>query len=61
MFLWPIRLPGPDGKLDDWNMSGVEAAKRASGRWLRMASNMSLGAYEIYETGGPLVRATMAD
>ena len=50
LFLWPIRLPGPDGKLDAWNASAVEAASRASGRWVRMASNMHLGAYDVYET-----------
>src|SRR5262245_16058478 len=21
LFLWPVRLPGPDGRLDDWNRS----------------------------------------
>jgi hypothetical protein len=50
LFLWPIRLPGPDGKLDDWNRSALEAAGRASGQWVRMASNMHLGAYDVYET-----------
>ena len=50
LFLWPVRLPGPDGKLDDWNPSALEAADRASGRWVRMASNMHLGAYDVYET-----------
>jgi len=50
LFLWPIRLPGPDGKLDDWNQSALEAASRASGHWVRMASNMPLGAYDVFET-----------
>lgn len=49
-FLWPIRLPGPDGKLDEWNASALEAASRASGRWVRVVANMSLGAYDVYET-----------
>jgi hypothetical protein len=47
-FLWPIRLPGPDGRLDDWNRSALEAAALASqGKWLRIQSNRSLGAYEV--------------
>src|SRR5262249_2611036 len=29
-FLWPIRLPGPDGKIDDWNRSALEAAGMAA-------------------------------
>jgi hypothetical protein len=48
LFLWPIRLPGSDGKLDEWNRSALEASKRAEERWVRVASNLSLGAYEVY-------------
>jgi hypothetical protein len=47
-FVWPIRLPGSDGKLDDWSRSALEAASLAESRWIRVASNMSLGAYEIF-------------
>jgi hypothetical protein len=50
LFLWPIRLPGPDGKLDEWNASALEAARRASGSWVRVVANMGLGAYDVYET-----------
>lgn len=51
LFLWPIRLPGLDGKLDEWNKSALEAAHRAKDRWIRVTANMSLGAYEVYEAG----------
>ena len=27
LFLWPIRLPGADGRLDDWSRSAMEAAQ----------------------------------
>src|SRR5262249_744840 len=54
VFLWPIRLPGPDGKLDDWNQSALEAAQRAQARWVRVQANMALGAYEVYEATAPL-------
>jgi len=47
--IWPIRLPGPDGRLDDWNISAAEAAHHAQTKWIRMASNRSLGAYEVFE------------
>jgi hypothetical protein len=49
VFLWPIRLPGHDGKLDDWNQSALEAATMAAGNWVRIAANMSLGAYDVFE------------
>jgi len=47
--LWPIRLPREDGRHDEWNRSALEAAELAQDKWLRVAANMSLGAYEVYE------------
>lgn len=47
--LWPIRLPHEDGRHDAWNHSALEAAQLAQSKWLRIAANMSLGAYEVYE------------
>ncbi len=52
-FIWPIRLPGPDGRLDEWNRSALEAAQVARKKWIRIQSNRSLGAYEIYEAAAP--------
>lgn len=46
-FLWPVRLPSPDGKDMDWHRSAREAAAEAVHRWVRVSPNMSLGAYEI--------------
>ena len=40
--LWPIRLPGEDGRHDAWNRSALEAAGMAQEQWIRMAANMSL-------------------
>jgi hypothetical protein len=47
--LWPIRLPGEDGRLDNWNASAMEAANLAQSRWVRVASNMSLGGYDVFK------------
>ncbi len=49
LFVWPVRLPGPDGKIDEWNRSALEAAAMAESRWVRVASNMALGAYDVFE------------
>lgn len=54
LFLWPIRLPGADGKLDEWNRSALEAATMAIGRWVRVAANMNLGAYEVFQATGDI-------
>ena len=48
VFLWAIRLPAPDARRsDNWARSAREAAEFATGQWVRVKSNMSLGAYEI--------------
>lgn len=52
--LWPVRLPGEDGRLDEWNRSALEAAQIAMKRWIRVAANMGLGAYEVYEATADL-------
>jgi len=53
LLLWPIRLPGADGRLDDWNQSAMEAANVASQKWVRMCAKRSLGAYEIIVAPDP--------
>ncbi len=52
--LWPVRMPGEDGRLDEWNTSAQEAAEMAKTRWIRLSANMSLGAYDIFEAAGNL-------
>ena len=52
LFLWPIRLPGADGRIDDWNRSALDASQMAKDKWVRVQSNRSLGAYEVYEASG---------
>lgn len=54
VFLWPVKLPGEDGRVDEWNRSALEAADHAATRWVRVKANMSLGAYEIFEASGDL-------
>ena len=47
--LWPIRLPGEDGRSDEWNATALVAAGRAQTHWIRVVANMNLGAYDILE------------
>ena len=49
IFIWPIRMPGSDGKIDDWNRAAAEAANIAINTWIRLKANQSLGSYDIYE------------
>jgi hypothetical protein len=48
VFLWPVRLPDPDGKQMEWHRSAREAAELSMTRWVRVKANRSLGAYEMF-------------
>jgi hypothetical protein len=54
LHIWPVKLPGPDGKHNPWHASAADAAERAMSRWVRVAANMNLGAYEIFEATSTL-------
>jgi hypothetical protein len=52
-FLWPIKQ-SRDGRTNEWTTSAEIAVRRAMVSWVRVGSNMSLGAYEIFEAQGQL-------
>ena len=54
VFLWPVRLPGEDGRGNAWHRSALEAADLAMKGWIRVAANMSLGAYEVFQATAEL-------
>lgn len=54
VFLWPVRFPAEDGRSNSWNDSAIAASLRAEEKWIRIASNMSAGSYEVYEALGDL-------
>ena len=49
VFFWPVRLPLPDGKNNQWWRSAREAAELGMKHWIRVRSNMNLGAYDIFK------------
>jgi hypothetical protein len=51
-FLWPVKLPEPDGRMIEWHRAAQEAAEIAMTRWVRVKANMSLGAYDIIAAMG---------
>jgi hypothetical protein len=61
VFLWPVPLPGADGKVLEWHRSAQEAAERTMHPWIRMRADMSLGAYQLYEALGELSEPTWPD
>jgi hypothetical protein len=59
--IWPVRLPGPDGKVLEWHRSAAEAAELAMTRWIRVKANMDLGAYEMFEAESTIQEPTWPD
>jgi hypothetical protein len=53
-FLWPVKLPAPDGRVNEWNRSAAEAAELAMRCWVRVKANTTLGAYEMYEAASTI-------
>jgi hypothetical protein len=53
LFLWAVRLPDSNGRLDPWNSSALQAAEAATERWVRVVSNRNLGAYDLYVATAP--------
>lgn len=49
VFIWPVRLPDQDGRLDPWNESAAQAAGLATRKWVRIRSNRAAGMYDVYE------------
>jgi hypothetical protein len=47
LFIWPVKLTRPDDRRNDWAISEREAAVMAMKQWVRVAANMTLGAYEV--------------
>jgi hypothetical protein len=48
VFLWPVKLPEPGGRISGWHTSGLEGAEKAMAQWIRVVANMNLGAYEFF-------------
>jgi len=61
LFLWPVKLPNPDGRQNEWHRSAAEGAERAIKKWVRVTASMSLGAYEIFEASGDLPEPAWPD
>lgn len=54
LFIWPIRMPSADGRLDSWSQSSHDAAELATRSWVSVRANMGLGAYEPFVAEGNL-------
>ena len=50
LFMWPVKIPAADGggRGSNWHKSAAAAAELGMTQWVRIRSNMSLGAYEVF-------------
>jgi hypothetical protein len=61
LHLWPVKLPSPEGRQNEWHRSAAEGAERAIKKWVRVTASMSLGAYEIFQASGDLPEPVWPD
>jgi hypothetical protein len=54
LFMWAVRVPATDGRVNGWHQSAAAAAQHAMRSWIRIKSNMNLGAYEIFEAASSI-------
>jgi hypothetical protein len=54
LHLWSVKLPGPDGKHNEWHRTAMVGAERAIECWVKLKANKALGAYEIFPASGKL-------
>lgn len=61
LFLWPCKLPAPDGRRNDWHTSALDAAERAMGKWVRVVADMNAGSYRLEVAVGNLLEPEWPD
>ena len=61
MFLWPIRLPDEQGRLDEWNSVALEISERAKTEWVHLMANMAAGTYDVLVAKAPFPEPNWPD
>lgn len=54
LFVWPIQLPGPDGKHHEAHQVQLNTAMQAMGTWMRLAWNEQTRGYDVFKAGSEL-------
>lgn len=54
VFLWPCRLPDPDGKPNPWHETALSAAESSITAWTKVVADMDLGGYQTYQAQAEL-------
>jgi hypothetical protein len=54
LFLWRVKLPGPDGRTNTWTESALRIAQAAETTWCRMVADTTNGHYTHFEPAAEL-------
>lgn len=54
LLLWPLKLPVEGQRHNAWMETARDAAELAKTEWVRLAADMGLGGYRIYQAEGKL-------
>jgi hypothetical protein len=60
-FVWWIRLPGPDGRINSWTQSALAIAHAAESNWCRMVADKASGQYQLLQPEALLPPALWPD
>jgi hypothetical protein len=55
VFMWPVAIPPPDDKSNEWWRTAREAAELAITCWVRLRADMNLSAYQTVRGVGCVV------
>lgn len=58
VFLWPVRMADPTGRMNSWSLSALRAISVAEGQWVRLTADRSLGGYRVSVATADLPKPT---
>ena len=61
LFMWPVPMPGPDGRTNSWHESSRETASIAERDWIRMRAEMAEGGYTVVRATGIIAEPEWPD
>jgi hypothetical protein len=61
LLLWPLKLPTEGQRHNGWMETAREAAELARTKWVRLAADMGLGGYRLYQAEGALSEPVWPD
>jgi hypothetical protein len=61
LLLWPLKLPTEGQRYSGWTETAREAAELAKTKWVRLAADMGLGGYRLYQAEGELSEPVWPD